>query len=464
MFLFPVIYLASFLYGVYLLFKKDIRGFPVFVIGGLPIYIHALSVTHLYGFAALIPFLQGCKETIALGALVMVVFTLRHRPKWHAVDQWMLVFLAATAVYLILPIGPYPFMSRLLAFKALSLFPLIYFIGRFCRAEDINLNHLFSWICLVAIAAALVLIFVEWITYRHLHTQTGFMDFHIQFFNAEQSGNYGLIWTFETESGLKRFGSIFSSPLELAASTVLTLSVLLALASDRFRQFRFTPFHTAAIAATFICILLAVSRASFMNYFIVIYVYALITRQKKILQFFHWGAVVVIVLLFLIDKNDLINFIIDTILFQNASSIGHVVEWVKGLEAMAAQPFGLGLGASGRVSMENNEHIGGESQLIIIGVQVGIPILLIYMYIYWLLLKTGFQSLLSSTGKKRKLILAIIFLKIGMLIPLLTSYIDSFNYITYTINFLSGLMINVIVYREEQGQDLPTDATTALVK
>ena len=464
MFLFPIIYIASFLYGAYLLFRKDIRGFPVFVIGGLPIYIHALSVTHFYGFAALIPFLQGCKEIIALGALVMVVFTLREKPKWHAVDQWMLVFLGATAIYLILPIGPYPFMSRLLAFKALSMFPLIYFIGRFCRAEDINLNHLFSWICLVAIAAALVLIFVEWIPYRHLHTQTGFMDFHIQFFNAEQTGNYGLTWTFETESRLKRFGSIFSSPLELAASTVLTLSVLLALAGDRFQHFRFTPFHTAAILATLICILLAVSRASFMNYFIVIYLYALITRQKKILQFFHWGAVAVIVLLFLVDKNDLIDFIIDTILFQNASSIGHVVEWVNGLEAMAAQPFGLGLGASGRVSMENNEHIGGENQLIIIGVQVGIPILLIYIYIYWLLLKTGLQSLFASTGKKKKLILAIIFMKIGMIIPLLTSYIDSYNYITYTINFLSGLMINVIVYKEEPGQDLPTDATTALMK
>jgi len=464
MFLFPVIYLASFLYGAYLLLKKDIRGFPVFVIGGLPIYIHALSVTHFYGFAALIPFLQGCKEIIALGALVMVVFTLRQKPRWHAVDQWMLVFLAATIIYLILPIGPYPFMSRLLAFKALSMFPLIYFIGRFCRAEEINLNHLFSWICLVTIAAALVLIFVEWIPFQHLHTKTGFMDFYIQFFNAEQSGNYGLVWTFETESGLKRFGSIFSSPLELAASTVLTLSVLLALANDRFKHFRFTPFHTAAIIATLICILMAVSRAAFMNYFIVIYIYALITKQQKILRIFHWGALAVIVSLFFIDNNDLIDFIIDTILFQNASSIGHLVEWVKGLEAMAAQPFGLGLGASGRVSMENNEHIGGESQFIIIGVQVGIPILLIYLYIYWLLLKTGFQSLISSRGKKRKMILSVIFLKIGMIIPLITSYLDSYNYITYTINFLSGLMINMIVYREEHGQDLPAEETMALVK
>jgi hypothetical protein len=60
--------------------------------------------------------------------------------------------------------------------------------------------------------------------------------------------------------------------------------------------------------------------------------------------------------------------------------------------------------------------------------------------------------------------MAVIFLKIGMLIPLLTSYIDSFNYITYTINFLSGLMINVIMYREENEQEIPNDAEGVSIK
>lgn len=462
MFLLPVIYIASFLYGIYLLLQKDIRGFPVFVVGGLPIYIQALSVTHLYGFASIIPLLQGCKEIIALGALIMVVLTLQRKPRWHAVDQWMLVFLGATLLYLILPIGPYSFMSRLLAFKSLSMFPLIYFVGRLCRAADINLNHLFSWICIVTLSAAVVLIFVEWIPYEHLPAKTGFMDFHIQFFNAEQSGNYGLFWTFETETGLKRFGSFFSSPLELAASTVLTLSVLLALAGDRFMHFRFTGFFTAALIATLACILLAVSRASLINYFILFYCFAHLTRQKKLIRFFHWGFLAVALLLIFVVKGDLLVFVIDTLRFQNASSIGHLLEWMNGLQAMAAHPLGMGLGASGRVAMETNDHVGGENQLIIIGVQAGIPVLLVYVYIYFLLLQTGYRHLKRSLGKKRRLIMAVLFLKIGMLIPLLTSYIDSFNYITYTVNFLSGLMINVIMYREENQEELPEDQPAIL--
>jgi hypothetical protein len=78
-------------------------------------------------------------------------------------------------------------------------------------------------------------------------------------------------------------------------------------------------------------------------------------------------------------------------------------------------------------------------------VQVGIPVLLVYMFIYGLLIVTGLQTLKVSSGKKKRLAMAVVLLKIGMFIPLFTSYIDSFNYITYTINFLSGLMINMVM-------------------
>jgi hypothetical protein len=200
------------------------------------------------------------------------------------------------------------------------------------------------------------------------------------------------------------------------------------------------------------------------NYFILFYCFAHLTRQKKLVRFFHLAFIAVILLLIFVVKGDILSFVVDTLRFQNASSIGHLLEWMNGLQAMAANPLGLGLGSSGRVAMETNDNIGGENQLIIIGVQTGIPVLLVYVFIYFLLLQTGFRNLGQARGKKRRLILAVIFLKIGMLIPLLTSYIDSFNYITYTINFLSGLMINVIMYREENRQELPNDVEAVSIK
>ena len=59
MFLFPFAYLVSFFYAVTQMFKKQIEGFLIFVIVGLPIYINAMSVSFMYGFSRWIPLLQN---------------------------------------------------------------------------------------------------------------------------------------------------------------------------------------------------------------------------------------------------------------------------------------------------------------------------------------------------------------------------------------------------------------------
>ena len=281
------------------------------------------------------------------------------------------------------------------------------------------------------------------------------MDFNIHYFNAEPSGSYGLIWTFETETGLKRFGSIFSSPLELASAAVLSLSVLMALATSKRFKIRFSNFYVLSFIATLACVIFAVSRASMLNYFILIYCYAHITHNKKLVSYFHYFVIIIAVYITFFLKGDLFDFIVATLSFQNASSLGHVLEWVNGINAMAAHPLGLGLGSSGRVSMESNDQIGGENQLVIIGVQVGIVVLAIYIWIYALLIKSGLKALKTATGKKRRLILCVVLLKIGIIIPLVTSYIDTFNYITYMTYFLSGLMIDMImVENDKRGKNI----------
>jgi hypothetical protein len=115
---------------------------------------------------------------------------------------------------------------------------------------------------------------------------------------------------------------------------------------------------------------------------------------------------------------------------------------------MATQPWGLGLGESGRVSMTNKNNTGGENQFIIIGVQVGVIAMALYIYIYFKLIKTGLQQLKITAGKEWKIMLAIVLIKIGMFIPMFTSYIDSYIYLSYFSWFLSGYMINHIQNRQ----------------
>jgi hypothetical protein len=115
-----------------------------------------------------------------------------------------------------LPIGSYSIGSRAIAFKNLSFFPFLYFIGRFVDKKKLNMNKIFSFILIILLIACLVAM-TEKFFYQHLHTLTGYSGFNAKFFQTEETGSYGLQWTFETENGLKRFGSIFSNPLEFAA-------------------------------------------------------------------------------------------------------------------------------------------------------------------------------------------------------------------------------------------------------
>lgn len=445
MFLFPAAYIFSFIYAIRLLLKKEIKGVLLFIVVGLPVYINALTVSYMYGFGKVIPYLQALKEICIFSGFFMVMMDLKKKITLHPVDKLTITFFICSLAYLILPIGSYDFTSRLIAFKALSMFPIVYFTGRLCKVSSINVNHIFSFICVVAIVAGIVVL-MEVITYQHIHTRTGYTDYMINVIHGEASGHYGLIWTFETETGIKRFGSIFSSPLELSAASILALAVVLALATNYKNKINFTNFNVFSFLATFAGVVFAVSRASFANYFIVIYFFAIITHNKKLVLYFQMAfMLLVIYIAFFLRQSEIFEFIINTITFENASSMGHVVETLNGVTAMVSHPLGLGLGSSGRISMEANEHIGGENQLVIIGVQVGVLALAVYIWTYILTIRTGLKELKKAAGKKKKIILCVVLIKIGVIIPLITSYIDTFIYITYTTYFLSGLMINMIM-------------------
>lgn len=454
MFLFPIAYLSSFIYALSRMFKKHIDGFLLFIVIGLPIYINAMSVSFMYGFGKWIPLLQSFKEIAVIAACILVFTHLKQKPIWHLLDKLMLAFFVYTLLYVFLPIGSYNFLAKLMALKNLSFFCILYLIGRLCDKNQVNLNKLFSFLIIVIVIASIVIV-GEKILNQHLHSYTGFADYNFYFFNTETSGNYGLLWTFETESTAKRFGSIFSNPLDLSASTVLCLGGLFALISYKNEEsnllsvaINHNSLEKFGFIASFICIILAMSRASFISYFLVIYVFAWITHNKKIVAFFHIILVIILCYVFFILEGDLYDFILNTATFQNDSSMGHVLEWLDGINAMASQPWGLGLGESGRVAMTSKSNTGGENQFIIIGVQVGILAMALYIIIYYKIIQTGLQQLKKTAGKEWKLMMAIVLIKIGLFIPMFTSYIDSYIYVSYFSWFLTGYMVNLIQNKE----------------
>lgn len=450
MIVFPLLFLLSFIIAVREIIRGNTQEFLLFLIFGLSIYTTAMSVAFTIGLKDIIPAFQFFKELLILTVLGIGILSLRQRPRFHLIDYMLMAFLGYTMLYALLPLGEQSFVNRLIALKSTSFFVIVYFAGRFFDPKKIYINKYLNYIVLLSIAAGVV-ICAEVLLNQHLQTITGLAEYSYYFFNFEPSGNYGLTWTFESEGGFKRFASFFANPLENAAASLLALSAIGALYTRD--DNRFTPNLAGMIAlgATFACITFAISRAPLASYFLVIYIYALLTRKRLITNTIHLGiAAVVIYIIYILSSFEdkatgIVEVLINTINFSNPSSIGHVVEWIQGIEAMISNPLGLGLGTSGRVAGSLGENTGGENQFIIIGVQAGILALLCYLFIYIGFIRSTLKWLPVLRGKERKVCLFVLLLKIAIFIPLLTSEVESSSYISYMNWFFSGLFISIIM-------------------
>lgn len=450
LFIFPLIYVTSFFVAFREVLKGNRQGILIFLIFGLSIYTTAMSVAFILGLRNFIPYFQVFKEVLLLMVLSLNIASLKYRPRLHLIDYTILAFLLYTFLYAILPLGDQSFVNRLIALKSISFFVLVYFTGRLMDVRTIYISKYFNYILLLTIAAGLVLV-GEVIFNQHLQTKTGFSDYVYYFFNVEPSGNYGLVWTFESEGGYKRFASFFGNPLEHANCTLMALAIIIALFTRDDNRFKINNMGALALFASFLSIVFAFSRGPFISYFLIIYAYALITKKKYITHTIH--AAVGVVILYLIylftrfgqNNTGIVEVIMNTIDFSNPSSASHVIQWIEGIIAIINNPFGLGLGSSGRVAATLSENVGGENQYIIIGVQAGIIALLLYLSIYIMLIKTSLKWLPQLKGKERQICMAVLLMKIGLFIPLLTSEVESASYIAYINWFLSGLLLSIIM-------------------
>lgn len=462
MFIFPIVFVSAFAIAFRDVLKGKRDAVLLFIIFGLSIYTTAMSVSFLLGFKAIMPVFQFFKEVLIMTALLLNIMSLKYRPRFHLIDYAILAFLGYTFLYALLPIGEQSFINRLLAFKSTSFYIVVYFTGRLLDPKDVFVGKYFNYIILLTIAAGAIVL-AEFVMNLHLQTMTGYADYSYYFFNFEPSGMYGLSTTFESEGGYKRFASFFANPLEHAAATLLALSVIMGLYTTDRNKIKFTGTGIIALGATLLSILFALSRAPMAAYVVMIYVYAYVSKTRWIVHSFHAAGVAVFVyLVYLFTRFEsrntgLVEVLMNTVDFSNPSSVGHLVEWVAGIQAMIGHPLGLGLGTSGRVAGTLGENIGGENQFIIIGVQAGVIALLLYLFIYIMIVKTSYKWLNHLKGKERQVCITVLLMKIGLFIPMLTSEVESSSYVSYMNWFLTGLLISMIM-RPKTEQFYPAGA------
>lgn len=412
----------------------------------LPFYITVLSVTYLAtGSSLAVNIFQFLKEIVVLASVLGFVLYQKNLFEYpfrlHRVDILFLAFLILALVFLVIPLGEASLLNKALYFKNMLIPALVYFLGRNTNFSSKEIERLFKGIFLIAIAAFLVNVFEKTID-THLQSLTGYALFNEEINEIEPTGHFGLTWTFETQAVTKRLASFFSDPLELASSVLLGFSAGLIwfLTSKREDWFLYTLVMLCSLASLFF----AASRAAFLAFFIMIFYVAVIFKLYRLILSGFGLAIAFVIYVLFFASDDFYYFIVDTITFENTSSMGHLVEWLLALDSMIANPLGIGLAMSGNVgSVEDELRVGGENQFLIYGVQMG----WLGMILYILILAYSIQTSLKVFNRTDEIMTARIAfvaasVKFGLLLPLFTANAEVYTYVSWITWWMVGYSVH----------------------
>lgn len=411
----------------------------------LPFYITVLSLAYLSTNSVLIVnIFQFLKEIVVLSAIISFIFYQKnifaYPFRLHTVDYLFLAFLGLAFIYLFLPLGEASLINKTLYFKNMLIPGLVYFLGRNTKFEDKEVQLLFKGIFYIAIAAFLMNLFERAID-THLQSLTGYALFNQQINDIDPTGHFGLTWTFETQAVTKRLASFFSDPLELASSVLLGFSAGLIwfLTSKRANATLATFVMLCAMGSLFF----AASRAAFLAFFVMIFFVAIIFKLYKLILSGFFVVLLFIVYVLFFASEDFYYFVVDTITFENTSSLGHLVEWLLALDSMIANPQGIGLAMSGNVgSVEDELRVGGENQFLIYGVQLGWLGMLLYILILYFGIKISLK-VFNQTDDLMTARIAFVAasVKFGLLLPLFTANAEVYTYVSWVSWWMVGYSV-----------------------
>jgi len=436
-----------------MVFKGKWSYFIFFLALFLPIYITTLSLTYQATQSAeLVMLFQLLKDVVVILAVIFFILYQRKMAQYEfklkLVDILFLLFLTLAFLFLFLPVGESNFVSKGIYFKNMLMPALVYFLARNTDFKDLEVKRLFQIIFLVAILA-LGFNVLEGVLNTHLQSYTGYALFNHGIYDIEPTGNFGLSWTFETQLVTKRFASFFSDPLELASSVMMGFSAGLIwfLTSKKEVSLLYILVMLCSIGSLFY----SSSRAALAAFFIMLFFLALVFRLYKLLfvGFVAFMGLVIFAVFFATDE--LYYYVLDTLTFENASSVGHVVEWLIAIDSMIAKPLGIGLAMSGNLGSVTDEvRVGGENQFLIYGVQLGVLGMLLYIL---LLIFAIFKSLKVFRTTNNLMTARIAFtaaaVKVGLLLPLFTANADLYAYVSWISWWMVGYAMNHYEQKDE---------------
>ena len=374
-------------------------------------------------FYALLIFILGKNEYI-----VNRTFTFSN------LDKLFLSFVILIILYTIIPLGEADLISKIIYAKNILIIPLVYFMGRNLEFTDkvyMNLKNIF----LGVIITSSVFVFFEFIFSTHFHSFINYSNYNSIVNEIDPQGNYGLSWSFESQGARPRYAAFFADPLELSASLLFLFSFIIFFFYKRVNFSNILPF----ILIIFL-LLMSFSRGAIVACFGIV-LFSLLINQKYRILFTMFSILVILSLLtYFLGGEDLQYLIIDTLKFENTSSLGHLIEWIEGILSILENPLGIGLAMSGNAGgVDQSLKVGGENQFLIFGVQMGIIAIIIYSVILLTVIIRSLKLYANTKDLKHKHISFIVACtKFALILPLLTANAELYLFVSLVSWILAG--------------------------
>ena len=429
-------------------FKNSLKGGTYFIllyiIFFLPIYSNFQLIVYKFSETELlVNLIKFSKDFIFYSLFIIFIFGSSfsfYKKKWNFsfLDKLVFFLMLLILVFMIFPIGEANFISKVLYAKNLFIIGIVYFLGRQNKFSDKKIPKIFKILTIIfSLSCGLALL--EYVFEIHLHTILEYAIFNLDFNDISPSGNFQLSWTFERQGISPRYGSFFADPLEFSASLLLALSIaFFYFINSKIRNNKFI--FLALILFYLIGFYLSFSRSAILGIIIIIFFTLIITRNYKTLSRLIFSFTILLFSYYYFSDLETKYFILDTLSFQNSSSIGHLLEWIEGIESIINNPFGIGLATSGNASsVDQAIGIGGENQFLILGVQLGLFGIVLYSSVLFKSIYNCAKLYMNENIYNLKMISFITSCtKIGLIVPLMTANAEIYSFISLITWFFVG--------------------------
>ena len=436
---FIVFYFIIFGYTIDKISRGKIEYLIIYICTCLPIYTTLQAQAFkIFNTEIVVAIIKLSKDILFIYAFIIFLFgknihLFKRIFKFSLVDKLILIFTLIVTIYALIPLGEADIFSKLIYAKNLYIISITYLIGRNIKIDEVFFNTIKKILKYLILSLTFFLCF-EFILSTHFHSIIDFSNYNILVNEIDPQGNYGLSWSFESQGSSPRYAAFFADPLELSASLLLLTSLLIFNFWNNKRNISY--FLLFMVAAAF---LFSFSRGAIVACIGIVLFALIINKNYKTLLFIFGSFILSTLGLLYLGSDEIRYLIIDTLKFENTSSLGHLVEWIEGILSIFENPLGIGLAMSGNASgVDQAIKVGGENQFLIFGVQMGVLSTITYGLILFFVIKRSCKVYFMSSNYVKHISFIVACTKFGLLLPLLTANAELYLFVSLATWFFAG--------------------------